>query len=85
MFIVINLLIFFFFFPTCFQDHGYIQRNEKSDAGNLNLEDYSPNDPVPSSKASIQPGPIQHGTPLMPYIQKPSPPAPDHPKNAEFP
>lgn len=52
----------------------------------LNLEDYGPNDPAPSSKASIRPGPIQHGTPLMPYLPKPSRPAappaplaPDHP------
>ncbi|KAH6764869.1 Glycosyl hydrolase family 35 protein [Perilla frutescens var. hirtella] len=43
------------------------------DEGHLNLEDYRPIDPVPSSKASIRPGPVQHGTPLMPYIPKPSP------------
>ncbi|KAJ8762548.1 hypothetical protein K2173_007987 [Erythroxylum novogranatense] len=48
---------------------------------NVNLEDYHPIDPVPSSKASIKPGPIQHGVPLMPYIPKPSPPAPSHPRN----
>lgn len=57
--------------------------------GHLNLEDYGPNDPAPSSKASIRPGPIQHGTPYIPYIPKPSrhapaappaPLAPDHPK-----
>lgn len=40
----------------------------------VNLEDYRPIDPVPSSKASIRPGPIQHGTPFLPYIPKPSPP-----------
>ncbi|PSS31477.1 Unconventional myosin-VIIb like [Actinidia chinensis var. chinensis] len=54
-----------------------------SDMGSVNLEDYRPIDPVPSSKASIRPGPIQHGTPLMPYIPKPSPPG--HPKHGGFP
>lgn len=44
-----------------------------ADESHLNLEDYRPIDPVPSSKASIRPGPVQHGTPLMPYIPKPSP------------
>lgn len=54
--------------------------------GSINLEDYRPMDPVPSSKASVRPGPIQHGTPLMPYIPKPSPPLPpDHPKRGMFP
>ncbi|XP_059637110.1 uncharacterized protein LOC132279193 [Cornus florida] len=53
--------------------------SDKGDAGNVNLEDYQPVDPVPSSKASIKPGPIEHGTPLMPNIPKPSPPGqPDH-------
>ncbi|KAL1534210.1 hypothetical protein AAHA92_30419 [Salvia divinorum] len=42
--------------------------------GNVHLEDYRPIDPIPSSTASIRPGPIQHGTPLMPYIPGPSPP-----------
>ncbi|KAJ6675922.1 hypothetical protein OIU85_012014 [Salix viminalis] len=46
----------------------------------VNLEDYHPIDPVPSSKAIIRPGPIVHGTPLNPYIPKPSPPGPGHPK-----
>lgn len=55
----------------------------KTDAGGVNLEDYHPIDPVPSSKASIRPGPIQHGTPLMPYIPKPSPPG--HPKRGGLP
>ncbi|KAK6139012.1 hypothetical protein DH2020_027241 [Rehmannia glutinosa] len=53
--------------------------SDQDDAGYVNLEDYRPIDPVPSSKASIRPGPIQHGTPLMPYIPKPSPP-PSQPK-----
>ncbi|CAN4095338.1 unnamed protein product [Withania somnifera] len=44
------------------------------DSSNLGLEDYRPIDPVPSSKASIRAGPIEHGTPLIPYIPKPSPP-----------
>ncbi|KAE8659158.1 QWRF motif-containing protein 2-like [Hibiscus syriacus] len=50
--------------------------NEKQ--RNVDMEDYSPIDPDPSSKASIKPGPIEHGSPLIPYIPKPSPP--DNPK-----
>ncbi|KAM7514405.1 hypothetical protein LguiA_003988 [Lonicera macranthoides] len=65
------------------------QSSDKSEADNINLEDYRPIDPVPSSKASIRPGPIQHGTPLMPFIPKPSPsppaPGPDHSKRGGFP
>ncbi|PON54274.1 hypothetical protein PanWU01x14_196640 [Parasponia andersonii] len=48
------------------------------DEATVKLDDYHPIDPVPSSKASVKPGPIEHGTPLIPYIPKPSPP--DHPK-----
>ncbi|KAF8025044.1 hypothetical protein BT93_F2025 [Corymbia citriodora subsp. variegata] len=47
-----------------------------SEEGRVSLEDYHPVDPAPSSKTSVKPGPIVHGTPLMPYIPKPSPPAP---------
>ncbi|XP_042008243.1 uncharacterized protein LOC121756885 isoform X2 [Salvia splendens] len=52
--------------------------------GNVHLEDYRPIDPIPSSTASIIPGPIQHGTPLMPYMPGPSPP-PSEAKRGEFP
>ncbi|CAK7347448.1 unnamed protein product [Dovyalis caffra] len=62
------------------KDNGYNPNGDvKSNAQNVNLEDYHPIDPVPSSKASIKPGPIEHGTPLNPYIPKPSPPSPGHP------
>lgn len=44
------------------------------DAHTVTLEDYHSIDPVPSSKASIKPGPIEHGSPLIPFIPKPSPP-----------
>ncbi|EOA21894.1 hypothetical protein CARUB_v10002375mg [Capsella rubella] len=38
----------------------------------LGLEDYNfPVDPSPTTKASIKPGPIEHGSPLNPYIPKP--------------
>ncbi|XWS14784.1 hypothetical protein CRYUN_Cryun35bG0038000 [Craigia yunnanensis] len=57
--------------------NGYNPSNEKK--SNVDLEDYHPIDPVPSSKASIKPGPIEHGSPLIPYIPKPSPPG--HPKS----
>ncbi|KAL8490137.1 hypothetical protein ACS0TY_025878 [Phlomoides rotata] len=53
---------------------------DEDDVGHVNLEDYRPIDPVPSSKARIRPGPVQHGTPLMPFIPKPSPP-PGKPKH----
>ncbi|GLT65196.1 hypothetical protein SLA2020_376400 [Shorea laevis] len=57
--------------------NSYDTSNEKG--SNVDLEDYHPINPVPSSKASIKPGPIQHGSPLIPYIPgKPSPPG--HPK-----
>uniref|UniRef100_A0A5B6YVJ8 Uncharacterized protein n=1 Tax=Davidia involucrata TaxID=16924 RepID=A0A5B6YVJ8_DAVIN len=65
------------------KEDGYTSSSDKSDAGNVNLEDYNPIDPVPSSKASIKPGPIQHGTPIHPYIPKPSPPG--HPMHGGFP
>ncbi|PIN22094.1 hypothetical protein CDL12_05184 [Handroanthus impetiginosus] len=57
---------------------------DEDNGGRVNLEDYRPIDPVPSSTASIRPGPIQHGTPLMPYIPKPSPP-PSQEKHGVFP
>ncbi|MCD9637710.1 hypothetical protein HAX54_021147 [Datura stramonium] len=56
------------------QGKGYGPSTNEGDSRNLNLEDYRPIDPAPSSKASIRAGPIEHGTPLMPYIPKPSPP-----------
>ncbi|KAA8528475.1 hypothetical protein F0562_035830 [Nyssa sinensis] len=65
------------------KENGYTSSSDKADAGNVNLEDYHPIDPVPSSKASLEPGPIQHGTPLIPYIPKPLPPG--HPKHDGFP
>ncbi|GMH03175.1 hypothetical protein Nepgr_005014 [Nepenthes gracilis] len=57
-----------------FDDNGY--------GGDVNSEDYRPVDPSPSSKA-VRPGPIQHSTPLMPYIPKPSPP--NHPWHGSIP
>ncbi|KAI3491378.1 hypothetical protein L1887_44305 [Cichorium endivia] len=59
---------------------------DESDNGNVDIYDYVPNDPVPSSKAAaLRPGPIEHGTPLMPYIPKPSPPGPNDPKYVGYP
>nr|GMC48180.1 Unconventional myosin-VIIb like [Ipomoea batatas] len=40
---------------------GHVPSLGESDAGKVILEDYQPIDPVPSSKTSIKPGPIQHG------------------------
>ncbi|XP_052188618.1 uncharacterized protein LOC127798992 isoform X2 [Diospyros lotus] len=65
------------------KDNGHTSITKKNEAGSVNLEDYHPIDPVPSSKASIRPGPIQHGTPLMPFIPKPSPP--HNPETIGFP
>ncbi|CAO2817771.1 unnamed protein product [Amaranthus hypochondriacus] len=49
---------------------------EGDSEGDVILEDYRPFDPTPSSKASVRSGPIQHGTPLMPYIPNPKPSPP---------
>lgn len=49
----------------------YDPSNERR--SNVVLEDYHPIDPAPSSKASIKPGPIEHGTPFLPYIPGPPP------------
>ncbi|XP_024977319.1 uncharacterized protein LOC112514911 [Cynara cardunculus var. scolymus] len=53
------------------------------DASDVNLLDYHQDDPVPSSKASINHGPVQHGTPLIPYIPNLPPPGPDHPNHVD--
>lgn len=54
--------------------------HEENGYGNVDVDDYLPIDPVPSSKAAaLRPGPIEHGTPLMPYIPKPAPPGPNDP------
>ncbi|XP_054819807.1 uncharacterized protein LOC129318856 [Prosopis cineraria] len=50
--------------------------NKKGGMGDVTLDDYQPIDPVPSSKTSVKPGPIEHGSPLIPFIPKPSPPVP---------
>ncbi|XP_012068240.1 uncharacterized protein LOC105630864 [Jatropha curcas] len=63
------------------KENSYNHSTDKNrDAHSLDLDDYHPIDPVPSSKASIKPGPIEHGTPLNPYIPRHSPPSPPHPK-----
>ncbi|RDY05876.1 hypothetical protein CR513_10231, partial [Mucuna pruriens] len=64
------------------KENGSIKSSisNEDDTGKMTLNDYDPIDPVPkSSKASINPGPIEHGTPLNPYII-PKPPPPSHPK-----
>ncbi|XP_058069910.1 uncharacterized protein LOC131218989 isoform X2 [Magnolia sinica] len=58
---------------------------KKRDLSSVNLEDYRPVDPVPSSKASIKPGPTPHGTPLIPYIPQPTPPNHPGPKHGGSP
>lgn len=51
--------------------------------GSINQEDYPRFDPSPSSKAAINSGPIEHGTPLMPYVPRVTPPA--HPRHGSPP
>ncbi|XP_047083807.1 uncharacterized protein LOC124694936 [Lolium rigidum] len=41
----------------------------------VRTDDYRPVDPTPSSKASIRPGPIEHGAPAFPYVPGYPPPA----------
>ncbi|OVA17099.1 hypothetical protein BVC80_9047g61 [Macleaya cordata] len=59
------------------------KEKNKRETDNLNLDDYHLIDPVPSSKAAIKSGPIEHGTPLIPYIPKPG--SPIHPKHVTSP
>ncbi|PIA33172.1 hypothetical protein AQUCO_04200140v1 [Aquilegia coerulea] len=60
------------------KEKGYNPSNGNNEKKNekVNLEDYHPIDPVPSSKAAITNGPIEHGSPMMPYIPKPTPASP---------
>ncbi|KAL9244147.1 hypothetical protein vseg_017953 [Gypsophila vaccaria] len=60
------------------KETGDERNNDKGDEGRVSLEDYRPYDPSPSSKAKVRPAPIQHGTPLMPYIPTPKPSPPSH-------
>lgn len=51
----------------------------------MNLEDYQPVDPTPGSSAAITYGPIEHGTPVMPYIPKLTPPDSPQPDGSPSP
>lgn len=52
-----------------------IKGNEKGDIGDrVSLEDYNPIDPTPGGAKNVNAGPIEHGTPLMPFIPKSPPP-----------
>ncbi|KAL0921781.1 hypothetical protein M5K25_008889 [Dendrobium thyrsiflorum] len=44
------------------------------DSNCCNLEDYPGHDPSPSSKVDVHSGPIENGSPLMPYFIGPNPP-----------
>ncbi|CAI9775427.1 unnamed protein product [Fraxinus pennsylvanica] len=66
------------------KENSNTPHTDQDDGGNASLEDYHPIDPVPSSKASVRPGPIQHGTPLMPYIPWSAPP-PGHKEDGALP
>ncbi|XP_062210287.1 uncharacterized protein LOC133911860 [Phragmites australis] len=43
---------------------------------NIRTDDYQPVDPSPSTKATIRAGPIEHGTPILPYVPRYPPPPP---------
>ncbi|OEL32900.1 hypothetical protein BAE44_0006086 [Dichanthelium oligosanthes] len=47
---------------------------------NIRTDDYQPVDPSPSSKATVRPGPIENGTPILPYVPR-YPRPPGHPKD----
>nr|XP_043608644.1 uncharacterized protein LOC122580437 [Erigeron canadensis] len=55
----------------------------EGNASNIDLLDYHKIDPVPSSKAAIKHGPVQHDVPLMPYIPKPPSPEPNDPDDGD--
>ncbi|PKU59466.1 hypothetical protein MA16_Dca012794 [Dendrobium catenatum] len=48
--------------------------NTATTKGDSNLEDYPGQDPSPSSKVDVHAGPIENGSPLMPYFIGPNPP-----------
>ncbi|XP_061958683.1 uncharacterized protein LOC133679955 [Populus nigra] len=62
----------------------YSQRisSEEIQKDNINMEGYSKIDPAPKSTATIVSRPIEHGTPLIPYI--PGPTLLDHPKQGRL-
>lgn len=63
------------------KERGYAFTNRKiRGLENVRTDDYQPVDPSPSSKATIRAGPIEHGTPLLPYVPRYTPP-PGHPKD----
>ncbi|XP_021903357.1 uncharacterized protein LOC110818707 [Carica papaya] len=58
----------------CYYSGSPSTYKKNNPADKLDLEDYHPIDPTPTTKTSVRPGPIEHGSPLIPYIPKPSPP-----------
>ncbi|KAL8487632.1 hypothetical protein ACS0TY_024085 [Phlomoides rotata] len=56
------------------KDNMDLPSEDKYDTSDVDLQDYRRIDPIPSSRDSITAGPIEHGTPLMPYVPGPSPP-----------
>ncbi|KAI4993176.1 uncharacterized protein LOC123449381 [Hordeum vulgare subsp. vulgare] len=64
------------------KESGHDVTNRKTrNLQDVKTDDYQPIDPSPSSKASIRPGPIEHGTPILPYMPR-FPPPPGQPKDA---
>lgn len=74
-YLMISYMLYLCCTPKSQENDSGISSKKKVDMGNVSVEDYNPIDPAPSSKASLKPGPIEHGSPLNPYIPRPSPPA----------
>ncbi|KAK6916347.1 Ribosomal protein S14 [Dillenia turbinata] len=55
---------------------GAVARRPKgrSSTDGIVLEDYHQIEPAPSTRAAITSGPIEHGTPIIPYIPRTAPP-----------
>ncbi|CAJ2677743.1 hypothetical protein L195_g017420 [Trifolium pratense] len=64
--------------------HG-IKSSKKVDKGDqVTLEDYNPVDPSPDAAKNVNPGPIEHGTPFMPFIPKSPPPSQPTPGQDDY-
>nr|XP_027189381.1 uncharacterized protein LOC113786241 [Cicer arietinum] len=65
------------FLSLNFQENVGISSIETGDISNhATLEDYNPIDLSPGAAKNVKAGPIEHETPLMPFLPKPPPPSP---------
>ncbi|CAJ2648193.1 unnamed protein product [Trifolium pratense] len=63
-----------------------IRSNDKGGIGDqVTLKDYNPIDPLPGvGPSNVNAGPIEHGTPLMPFIPKPPPLGHPNPDQGDY-